>query len=93
MTPLAPWTMAELAAALVAGVALGLVHFGTLHRVSEDYLGGRAGRALALQLLRMAAMIGALYGLARLGALELLAGALGVLIARILVMRRARREP
>jgi F1F0 ATPase subunit 2 len=82
----------ELAAAFLAGLVLGLFHFRTLHRVSEDYLDGHASRAIALQLLRLAVLAGALVGLALLGAGFLLAGTLGVLIARFVVMRRVERD-
>jgi F1F0 ATPase subunit 2 len=77
----------------VLGFAAGLVHFATLRQVTALYLGGGAlPRALGLQLLRLALLAGVLVLLARLGAGPLLAGALGVLIARAMVLRRARKE-
>lgn len=82
-----------LAGVLAAGIALGLLHFGSLRAISRDYLGSHPVRAFALQLVRMAIMAGMLFGLARLGAADLLAGALGVLIARAWVIGRVRREP
>ncbi len=83
-----PWL--EMAGALAGGLALGFFHFGTLARVSEGYLRGRAGHAVALHVLRMLVMIAVLVALARAGAAPLLAGALGVFSARAIVLRRAR---
>jgi len=78
--------------ALLAGLVLGYVHFGALRRLSADYLSGRARRALGLQLARLGVMAAALFGLAKWGALPLLAGALGILLARAVVLRRAGAE-
>lgn len=86
-------TLLTLIAVLAGGMALGFVHFTSLHRITDDYLGGHPGRALAFQLTRIVVMVAALVFLARLGALYLLAGAAGVMIARFIVMHRARREP
>jgi hypothetical protein len=61
--------------------------------VTEDYLAGRAMRAVAVQILRLAVMGGVLFALVRLGALPLLAGALGIAAARVIVLRRKREEP
>ncbi|MHC9236452.1 N-ATPase subunit AtpR [Pseudooceanicola sp. 502str34] len=78
-------------AALVAGLLLGLVHFGTLRRVTELYLsGGALWRPLALQLARLAVLAAALVLCALAGALPLLAGALGLLLGRAIVLRRTR---
>ncbi|WP_052223443.1 N-ATPase subunit AtpR [Novosphingobium malaysiense] len=93
MTVPEPLVWLEVIGALVGGFVLGLVHFGTLASVSEDYLAGRTTRALALHLLRMAVMVAALIGLVQLGAMPLLAGALGIVAARAVVLRRTRREP
>jgi F1F0 ATPase subunit 2 len=92
MTPVAILMAAKLPIALLIGVLLGLAHFRTLRTVSEGYSGGRAGRAALLQLLRMAVVVVVLYALARLGAGALLAGALGLLAARSVVVRRVRHE-
>ena len=93
MTVPEPLVWLEVIGALVGGFVLGLVHFGTLASVSEDYLAGRTTRALALHFLRMAVMVAALIGLVQLGAMPLLAGALGIVAARAVVLRRKRREP
>ena len=77
--------------ALVAGLVLGVAHFATLRKVTDLYLGGTApGRALALQLARLAVLGGFLTVLALTGAAPLLAGVVGVLIGRAIVLRRAR---
>ena len=83
----------ETAGGLVAGVVLGLIHFGTLAGITSDYLAGRARRAIVLQALRMGVMFLALLGLAWLGARPLLASALGIFIARAVVLRRRGRSP
>lgn len=78
-------------AALLAGLALGLFHFSSLRRVSALYLsGGPVWRALTLQLARFAFLIGLFVLLARAGATPLLAGALGLLIGRAVVLRSSR---
>ncbi|SDH70107.1 ATP synthase subunit I [Alloyangia pacifica] len=93
MTPLlAPYPLAVLA--LCFGFALGLLHFASLRRVTGLYIdGGPPWRALALQLGRLALLAGVLVGLALLGALPLLAGTLGLLLARQLVLRQVRKAP
>ncbi|MBE9636336.1 ATP synthase subunit I [Salipiger mangrovisoli] len=88
----APYTLATLA--LCLGFALGLLHFASLRRVTSLFLGGNpAWRALGLQLARLTLLTAALAGLARLGALPLLAGTLGLLLARQAVLRHSRKEP
>lgn len=77
---------------LSLGLALGWVHFTSLHKVTRLYLsGGPIPHAIALQLLRLAAVGAGLVFLALVGAPALLAGALGLLIARGIVLRRAKR--
>lgn len=89
--PLAPLTGALLGFCL--GALLGLVHFASLHRVAALYSsGGPMGRALALQLGRFVLLVAGLSGLAFLGAVPLLSGALGLLVARGVILRRARAE-
>lgn len=78
-------------AALAAGVAVGFIHFRTLRRTADAFVGGRAARALALQLVRLALIGGFLFAAARAGALPLLAAAAGVLAGRALVMARRRK--
>lgn len=76
------------ALALIFGFVLGLFHFGSLKRVSDLYLGGRSvAWPIALQLARLAILIVVMVWLAREGALPLLAGALGLILARAAVLR------
>jgi hypothetical protein len=78
--------------ALTSGLILGFAHFVTLASVSADYLAGHALRAVIAQGLRIGIMAAALFCLARLGALPLLAGALGIVTMRAIVLRE-RGEP
>lgn len=73
---------------LGAGIALGVVHFATLRRVARLYAEGGAGVPLALQLARLLILGAVLFGLAKIGAPALLAGAIGLLLARHVVVRR-----
>jgi hypothetical protein len=70
------------------GGLLGLLHFGALWWIAQLYGRGSALQAFALQMSRFALLLIALAGLAKLGALPLLAAALGLLVSRSLVMRR-----
>jgi F1F0 ATPase subunit 2 len=78
---------------LAAGMALGLAHFASLAWNTRLYVKGGAARALTVQLLRLALLALAFAWLARSGALPLLAGALGLLLARRLVLRRLGAVP
>jgi F1F0 ATPase subunit 2 len=86
------WAMAvSLAAHLAAGIMLGVVYFRSLwwnaRRVTE---GARVATTIAVMIGRFV-VLGVLLTLASLeGALPLLVMALGVLIARSVVMRRIR---
>ena len=73
------------------GLALGLVHFGSLWWNTRAFLSGSASRAFAIQLLRFGVLLLGLAGLAKLGALPLLTGALGLFLARGLMLRRLGR--
>ncbi len=84
------WAMAaSLAAHLAAGMALGAVYFNAVWwNASLLAHGGRVRIAVGLIVGRLA-LLGGLLALASLeGALPLLAMALGVLIARPVIMRR-----
>ncbi|WP_150497280.1 ATP synthase subunit I [Roseibium aquae] len=81
---LAPW--------LVGGVLIGLIYFRMVRQSADLMLSGRRGGPLfgvALVLLRMAGLGGVLIVAAIQGAGPLLAAALGLLIGRLAVMRRA----
>ncbi|MBN9671375.1 ATP synthase subunit I [Roseibium aggregatum] len=76
---------------LVLGFALGLIHFASLRRVVDLYTGAApVARALILHIARFVLVIAGLGLLAFLGALPLLAGALGILLARAAVLRLTR---
>jgi F1F0 ATPase subunit 2 len=84
------WAMVlSLAAHLVAGIGLGMLYFSAIWWNARLFaLGGRAMTTVALIIGRLV-LLGGLLALASLeGALPLLTTALGVLIARPLVLRR-----
>lgn len=82
-------TLGQVLAGLGVGAVLGLAHFASLAWNTRLYARGGAALGLAVQLARLALVVAVLYGLVRLGAGALLAGALGFLAARHVVMRRA----
>jgi F1F0 ATPase subunit 2 len=85
-------TLVLTAAAALAGLALGLVYFRALRRTVDLLAGGRGWFGPAgLTLARIAAAIIVLTFMARLGAMALLAGFLGFLLARMIALRSARR--
>ncbi|HYQ38505.1 MAG TPA: ATP synthase subunit I [Pseudomonas sp.] len=79
-----------LAAALLVGGLAGLLHFASLALNLRLFTAGRVAAGLALQLLRLALTAAVLAGLARFGVGAVLAGALGLLLARRWVLRRGR---
>lgn len=85
-------TLAYAALGLVLGLAFGYVHWITLKTVTALFLGGARGRAIALQLLRLALLALLMVALVAFGAPGLIAGALGVILAREIVLRRVRKE-
>ena len=84
-------TIAALVVAFVAGACLGAAHFGSLWWSVILIRDGRTGLGVAVQSLRFVALAAALVLVARLGAAPFLAASAGVLVARMLLMRRARR--
>jgi F1F0 ATPase subunit 2 len=75
---------------LLAGLLAGWLHFHLLHWNTQLFVNGGMARAFAVQVLRLVALAAVLVGAAWQGALPLLLAAIGVMIARHLVMRRAR---
>lgn len=73
------------------GVLLGLIHFGSLWWTTRAFVQGEPLRALLSQLFRFALLLLVLGLLAKLGALPLLSGALGLLLARGALLRRLGR--
>lgn len=76
----------------LAGLVFGLAYFRVLRRTVDLFAGGRGwvGPA-ALTLARIAGAVIVLSYMVRLGALPLLSGFLGFLLARIIVLRSAWR--
>ena len=75
-----------------AGVALGYAYFAALRFNASLYLGpGRRGRAALLHLARILVLAAVLAGVARAGALALVATFIGLSAARPLVAGSAQR--
>ncbi len=73
---------------LAAGFVAGTLHFALLRWNTALYAGaGRVWAAAVMQLLRLSVTAGLLALVARQGALPLLLAALGLVIARPLVIR------
>ncbi|MBV5265835.1 ATP synthase subunit I [Pinisolibacter aquiterrae] len=75
------------------GFCLGLAYFGSLWWNAHAWAGGDLVRAAIVQILRFAVVAAVFYGLSRLGAAPLLGGALALLAARTLALRRFGRMP
>lgn len=79
----------DLVAHFIAGMVLGLLYFRSLWWGARLFAsGGRAARAAAFVLGRFVLLGGLLALVSMEGALPLLAAALGVVLARPLVVRR-----
>lgn len=75
---------------LAVGMPLGFFHFGTLWWNARALVAGSAARAIGFHVLRFAVLAVILYALAKVGAMALLTAAIGILVARSLVLRRIR---
>ena len=73
---------------LIVGLLVGAFHFASLWWNTRLFTTGEAGKAIALQLGRIAIAVAVLTLLARLGLAALLCGALGLLVARPLLLWR-----
>jgi F1F0 ATPase subunit 2 len=74
---------------LVAGLVIGAFHFSLLAWNAQLFAAGAVGKAVALQMGRIAIAVAALVALTRLlGLTALLFGALGFLVARPLLVWR-----
>lgn len=80
---------AQAAAGLLAGGLLGLLHFGSLWWNTRLFASGRFLHAFAIQLARFGLLLAVLFILAKMGALALLFGGLGLLAVRRLSLRQA----
>ena len=79
---------AAVAIGLVAGLALGVPYFASVWWSTRLFVTGSAGRAVVLQVGRIGVALAVLTLLARLSFIALLSGALGLLVARTLLLRR-----
>lgn len=85
-------TLVVAVAVAFAGLALGLIYFHALRRTVDLFAGGRGWLWPAgLTFARIAGAVIVLTFVARLGAMPLLAGFLGFLLARAVSLRSARR--
>ncbi|AIP34895.1 N-ATPase, AtpR subunit [Paraburkholderia xenovorans LB400] len=82
--------IAQIPTGLITGLVAGFVHFSTLHRTVRLLANGSAAKALAMQIARLGLLLVVLLVLAKLGPWTLLCGALGVGIARSVVLRQVR---
>ena len=74
---------------LIAGLLVGAFHFSSLWWNTQFFTTGAAGKAIALQLVRIAVAVGVLTLLTRLlGLAALLSGGLGFMVARPLLLWR-----
>jgi len=78
---------------LLAGLAAGAWHFVSLRWNTRLFMSGKVWHAPVLQAGRLFVTATVLYGLARLGAIALLAGMAGFLVARHLALRHERAAP
>jgi F1F0 ATPase subunit 2 len=76
-----------------AGVAAGLLHFLLLRWNTRLFITAGVAHAIGIQALRLLALAGVLLLAARLGAMPLLLTALGMLLARQIVVRRTQAVP
>jgi F1F0 ATPase subunit 2 len=77
---------AQAALGFIAGLVVGAAYFASLWWNTRLFTAGSAGKAIALQLGRVAAAVVALILLARFSLLTLLFGAFGFLVARFSVL-------
>ncbi|KCZ86219.1 hypothetical protein HAD_11050 [Hyphomonas adhaerens MHS-3] len=73
----------------LAGLGAGWLHFASLEWVANRIVEGRLS-AIGLQLGRIVLLGGILFLFAQGGALVLIAGAAGILLGRVIVLRGAR---
>ncbi len=83
----------QIATGLCVGFLTGSLHFTSLYLNVRLLVAGSPGRAVALQLLRMAGVAILFFALARLGPWALLSGAAGLLLARFAILQRVRAAP
>lgn len=77
-----------LALAFLGGGAVGWLHFMTLRRVVDAWANGATAQAVVFTVLRWAVLVTGAVVAVRFGAMALLLAALGLLLARAVVLRR-----
>jgi F1F0 ATPase subunit 2 len=80
-------TAVEVVGGFIAGFFVGIPYFASLWWNTRLFTTGSAGKAIALQLGRIAVAVAVLILLARLGVVTLLSAALGFMVARPVVLR------
>jgi F1F0 ATPase subunit 2 len=78
----------QMVGGLIVGFMVGVAYFASLWWNTQLFAAGSLGKAIALQLGRIAVAVAVLIFLARLSLVTLLFGALGLLLARPFVLRR-----
>lgn len=78
-----------LALAFLGGGVVGWVHFVSLRRVVDAWANGAATRAVVFTVLRWAVLVTGAVVAVRFGAMALLLAALGLVLARAVVLRRS----
>jgi F1F0 ATPase subunit 2 len=87
---LVPRVVPGLLLGFVVGLLAGFIHFTTLHWSVRLLTSGTIAKALVVQLCRLGLLAAVFIVLARLGAPTLLSAAVGLLLARHLILRRVR---
>jgi F1F0 ATPase subunit 2 len=80
----------QIAIGLIAGFLIGVLHFGSLSWNARLFTSGSAGKAIAVQMGRIAVAVAVLTLLARLGFAALLCGGLAFLVSRPFMVWRFR---
>jgi F1F0 ATPase subunit 2 len=80
--------MIAVLAGFFAGALLGVLHFGSLWWNIRLYAGSGSLAVFGVQILRFVLTAAGLWGLAKIGAPALLAGASSVFVARGVLLRR-----
>ena len=84
-----PLLIVEIMSGIAIGAGIGATHYYLLWRNVEMLVSSQSlKRAMALQIIRLFLTGAALYLIARFGALPLVAAALGLVGARVVVVRR-----
>jgi hypothetical protein len=86
-------TAAQIGVALPLGLLCGAAYFMSLHWAVRLIGVGGYAKALAIQCVRFGLLAVVFFALAKVGAVALLSGALGLLLARQLVLHRVRSAP